>query len=93
MPRYRVLSPGFFDDVYRTPSRPNGGVLNTDKILKPVPSWLEKISEETATQKKTRLAAEKKEGQANKDKAEQDKVDIDSVTFLESEPGSTVETL
>jgi len=57
-------------------------VVITDKPLKPVPSWLEKIEDETAAAKKKRVAAEKKQAKADAAKAEQDKEDIDDVTFI-----------
>lgn len=90
MPRYKVLEKGFHGGVMYSPDK--RGILTTDKELKPVPSWLEKIKSETAAQRKARLAAEKKAADADAEKAAQDKVEVDAVTFLES-PKSTIETL
>lgn len=94
MPRYKVTAVGFFDGILRKPGgRSHRGVVTTDKALKPVPTWLSLMEEETAAQKKKRVAAEVKEAKNNAEKALEDKVDIDAVTFIEPSPGADVETL
>lgn len=94
MPSYKVLQPGFFDGVLHKPGHPRHGVVNTEKPLKPVPTWLEPIKAESAAAKKKRAAAAKK---AADDKAAADK-DIENASFLgdgESAGGESgaVETL
>lgn len=93
MPRYKVTARGFMGSIFYEPGHPRKGVVITDKPLKLVPSWLELMEEETAAQKKSRKKAEAGKTKADAEKTEQDKVDIDSVTFTESEPGANVETL
>ena len=93
MPRYKVTAPGFMGSVLHQPGHPRKGVVTTDAPLDPLPSWLTPMKEETAAQKKKREKAEAKQVKAASDKKEQDKVDIDSVTFTEPAPGANVETL
>jgi hypothetical protein len=47
MPSYKVLEKGFFKSEIYDPAgkRP---ILTTDKVLKPVPKWLELMKEPTA---------------------------------------------
>lgn len=93
MPRYKVLKKGFINDTMHKPGHPKHGYVYTDKPLKPVPSWLKLIKEETPAQKKKREAAEEKAEVEAAKKAEQDKIDKDSVTFTEDPKQSQVETL
>lgn len=91
MPSYKVISKGFmFGRTYD----PNGRrkTLHADKPLKPVPSWLEPIKEETAAQRKKRVAAEKKAKAEAAESQKQKQTEIDSVRFDEP-TGSKVETL
>jgi len=101
MPRYKVLSPGFYDGRLYDPEgkRP---VLYTDKPFtkaNPMPSWLGNMPEESATAKKARIAAEKKQATADAKKTEQDEQDIKNhMTMGEGETSfmnkkSNVETL
>lgn len=100
MPQYKVLAKGFFNgEVYK----PGGkrSVLRTEKPFpskgktEQVPSWLERIKDETPAQVKKRKATEAKAAKADAAKAEQDKTDVDAVTFLDDNktPSSAVETL
>jgi len=95
MPRYKVLEPGFHDGRMYKPNHAKSGrrVVHTDKPLKPVPTWLKAMKEETAAEKKSRIAKQKKTAKADADKAAEDKSDIDAVTFTDQSPGSSVETL
>lgn len=96
MPSYKVLETGFFDGRQYSPEgkRP---VLHTDKSFpkgrnkkEQVPSWLERIKDETAAQKGDR----NKSSDVAVKKAEDDQKEIDNASFLgEGEKSSTVETL
>lgn len=91
MPSYKVTSVGFmFGRLYD----PNGKrkILHADKPLKPVPSWLEPIKEETSAQRKKRVAAEKKTKADAAESQKQKQTEVDSVNFIEP-TGSKVETL
>lgn len=92
MPRYKVLEPGFHNGILHKPEHPRNNVVVVDKPFKKTPSWLELIKDETAAAKKKRITAEKAEDKTNATKAEQDKVDVDNVTFTEPS-GTTVEVL
>lgn len=98
MPKYQVTGKGFYEGKVYDPIGKRR-VLNTDKPLKPVPSWLKLIKQkaETAAEKKKRLAAEKKTEAEAKEKAEQDQKDIDDASFLgegeNSDTSGNVETL
>lgn len=94
MPSYKAKEDGFFNGQLYGPGRKRTTVI-TDKPLKPVPTWLEEVKGETAAEAKARRIAEKKVAEEAKKKAASDKVEIDSVTFIEgpapTQPG--VETL
>lgn len=94
MPKYRAIQPGFIHGRLYGPNtkRP---VVTTDKPLKPVPSWLEVISEkvETAAEKKKRLAAEKAAAEAAAKEAEKDRSEVVGTSFLDEGGTPTVETL
>lgn len=87
MPRYKVIAPGFINKTLHKPGHPRHGFVVTDKPLKPVPSWLEKVKEETARQKSDREGAAKDAIQ----KAADDKKDVASIDF--GNAPQTVETL
>lgn len=55
MPSYKVIEPGFFQGIYRTPGHPKHGVVVTDEPLKPVPKWLREIKGESAVKAETDL--------------------------------------
>lgn len=93
MPRYEVIEPGFINDTLHKPGHPRHGIVITEKELKPVPSWLKPMSKETAAQRKKRQVEEAKQAKVDAEKQKQDKVDVDAVTFTESVPESSVETL
>lgn len=81
MPRYQVTEPGFYAGKLYSPDGKRR-VLSVDKPFnaKNKPSWVgEEIKELTAAQKK---AAAKKTSE-DAEKAEQDKIDVDAVTFAE----------
>lgn len=96
MPRYRVKQKGFFDGVLYKPEKRN--VLHTEKPfpsvkkVEQVPSWLERIVDETPAQKKKREAAEVKAAEKQAEESEEQKVLTDTANFMEG-PKSTVETL
>jgi len=96
MPQYKVIAPGFYDGKMYSPEGKRR-VLHTDMPFNkknPMPSWVEAMKEETATQKKKRVAAEKKTVAADAEKAEQDGKDIQGASFMgNGEAGSAVETL
>ena len=85
MPRYTAKEPGFFEGSLYAPNskRP---VVVTSKPLKPVPTWLERIPDETAAQAKARLKKEKAETK----KAAEDKKDIEAVSFIDGPEGADV---
>ena len=95
MPSYKVLKPGYQGKLYD----PNGKrrTLHRDEpFLKgedgeeQVPSWLERIKEETTAEKKKRVAAEKKQAAAIKKQQK----DIDDASFMgDGEQSPAVETL
>ena len=102
MPRYRVLKRGFYGGTSYSPEGKRSVLLTEapfpyDKKSKKeqVPSWLERIKDETPAQKKSRETKAANTKKAADAKAEQDKVDTDAVTFMgDGAPGSTVvETL
>lgn len=88
MPRYKVTAVGFIGGVMYDPNGKRSTV-NTDKPLKPVPSWLKPMTEETAAQKKTRVKTEKADAKESAEKATEDKEAIADVTFT----SSAIETL
>lgn len=100
MPTYKVLHKGFFDGKTFDPNGKRR-TLVTDKPFpskdrkEQVPSWLKRISGETAAQKKKREAAEKKAAEAAEKKAESDQKDITDASFMGEgeQAGSAVETL
>lgn len=55
MPSYKVLEPGFFQGIYRTPGHPKHGTITTDEPLKPVPKWLHEIKGESATKAEAKI--------------------------------------
>ena len=63
------------------------GHVITDKPLKPVPSWLKLVKEETAAQKNSRKKAKADDVR----KVAEDKKEIDGASFM-SKPGE-IETL
>lgn len=99
MPSYKVLQPGFFGGKSYTP-RGKRKVLHTDKPFpkiksgkgkgkEDVPSWLERMDDETAEQKKARLAKEKDQAAADKEKLEQDETEKNIVNFTGDNDGVT----
>jgi len=96
MPLYQVLERGFMNGQLYDP-KGKRRTLSSPQPLKPVPSWLKPMEEkkETAAEKKERLAAEAAQAQAAADKAKEDKIDKDELTFInpDAKPASTVTTL
>lgn len=96
MPQYRVKSPGFHGGKLYDP---NGRrrVLTTDAPLKKVPSWLEPLKSETASQAKARRAAETKAKKAAAASKDEIRDEVDGASFmaddLDAEKKSNVETL
>jgi len=98
MPQYKVIAPGFFQDLYYHPEGKRK-VLHTDEPFtqkNPLPSWLTEMPKETSAAKSKRKAKDK----ADKVKAKSDKEDIDDASLVgEGEKpsfiakGSKVETL
>lgn len=97
MPSYKVKEKGFFNGKIYDP-RGKRPVLHTEKPFEydkskkreKVPSWLERIKDETAAEAKARKAAEAKAAKADKDKAAADKQEVESASFLEGgEDGGT----
>ena len=88
MPRYKVLKEGFMNNTLCKPGHPRHGFVNTDKPLKPVPSWLEPVKAETAAQKKAR----EKQAEADAEQVAEDKKGIAGASFMNN-PGEKVETL
>ncbi len=105
MPSYKVLRKGFkHGRLYDPEGKRN--VLHTDKPfpfkvkdgkktkVEDVPSWLEPMKTQTASQEKARKSAETKAANAANKKVKADKKDIDEASFLGSgENSNTVETL
>lgn len=78
MPRYKVIAPGFYNDLFYSPEgkRP---YLNTAKPFtkkNPMPSWLTDMPKESAGLKAKREAYEKAQADLNAAKAEADAEDI-----------------
>lgn len=66
MPRYRVLQPGFYGGVLRTPGGPHDPVVTPMPFPKDqTPSWLELIPEETATRTAPKAAPKPVAGRAS----------------------------
>lgn len=99
MPQYKVLSKGYHNGVLYKPGDPKSGVLRREKQFPSkdkkeiVPSWLKRIDDESAAQKKKRESAEAKKATEAAKKAEADKVDVDAVTFTEAPKQTNVEAL
>lgn len=99
MPSYKVIAPGFDGKLYSPTGKRN--VLHRDKPFpmedkkEQVPSWLERVKEESAAQKKKREAAEKKAAEAAAQKTEDDQKEIADASFMGDgeQSGSNVETL
>lgn len=92
MPRYKATQTGYMHGRLYGPNTKRA-IVHTDKPLKPVPSWLTLIEEETPTQRKKREQEEAKMSKEQAAKAEKDRKDIDAVTFTEAPARSGVETL
>lgn len=99
MPKYKVISKGFYDGQVYDPTGKRKFV-HTDKPLKPVPSWMKTVKAETVAEKKKRLEAEKIVADAAKKSVEDDKKEIADASFMgageNTAPGektSKVETL
>jgi len=103
MPKYKVVKSGFYSGRLYEPNgkRP---VLHTDKPfpektvgkkkVEQVPSWLERLADETPAQAKKRVAAEKKTKASDSAKAKSDKKEIENTSFLAGDSkGSNVEVL
>lgn len=90
MPSYKAKADGFFDGSLYGPNHPRRRIVHTDTALKPVPSWLEEIKEETQAQRKRR----KKDLDEAVEKVEADRQDIQSAVYTEDLLASKgVETL
>lgn len=91
MPSYKVLSTGFHDGVLYSPEgrRPT---LNVDSAFKKCPTWLEPIKGETAQQKGARTKAENRAKKEAAKQAEEDRAEINKVTFTDT-AASTTQTL
>lgn len=108
MPRYKVLKPGFFNGKTYSPtgkrkvlhtSKPfpktTKGVKKGDAAIELIPSWLERLPDESLTDEKAREEAEAVAALAAAEKADNDKQDIIDASFMgEGEKADTgVETL
>lgn len=106
MPRYKVLEPGFHEGKTYSPTGkrkvvhmdkpfPNAKVADNARGYKKgdemVPSWFERIQDETAAEKKKRLAAEKAAAEAANEKAKEDDTERSIMSFAGDADG--VETL
>lgn len=89
MPSYEAIADGFINgSMYGPNLRRN--IVTTDKELKPVPSWLKAIKEETQAQRNRKVKADKNAAA----KIEQDRKDIESAALTaDLLAGSGVETL
>lgn len=98
MPSYKVLKQGFFAGKLYDPNGKRT-MVHTDEPFpmkdkkEQVPSWLEAVEQETAAQKKKRVASEAKAAKAAKEKAKSDVQDIGEASFLGEGESSNVETL
>ena len=80
MAKYKVIGKGFHGGkIYPNGKRP---FIYTEKPFKKVPSWLEAVKAETASEKKKRLALEKKTADADKKTAADNQKDIDDLSFM-----------
>lgn len=80
MPSYKVINTGFYDKKLYSPDGKRN-ILVTDKPFKKIPSWLEPLKGETASQVKARKEAEAKQAEANKKEVEESKKEIEKVNF------------
>ncbi len=95
MPRYKVVTKGFFGGKLYDPEgkRP---FLDVDKPFAKgkKPSWVSAVLKESAAVKAKREAQEKSQAAADATKNEDDQTDIKDASFLgEGESASVVETV
>lgn len=96
MPSYKVLSKGFingklYDPEGKRPFLHNEKSFPKVKGVEQVPSWLQPIKSETATQRKKREKSEKQ----NQEEVDQTNKDIGDVRFVGAgaQTAQTVQTL
>ena len=78
MPIYKVIAPGFHNDLFYHPEGKRN-ILETDKPFtkkNPMPSWLSEMPEESEALKAKREAYEKAQAELEAEKAKQDAEDI-----------------
>lgn len=100
MPRYKVKKPGFWEGRTYSPTGKRS-VVHTDKPFpqdkktkkEAVPSWMERLPEESAADAKKRKAAEAKAQKAAKTKAQDDREEIENFHTLGDGESATIETL
>lgn len=92
MPRYKVIADGYHGDKLFSP-KGKRKTLTVDKAFKKCPSWLEPIVELSAKQRSAQKAAATRAKNAAAKKAEEDKTDIDEVTFTAPPAAEQVESL
>lgn len=102
MPQYKVTSPGFHGGNYYHPTGKRR-TLSTDKPYtnlkgkNPMPSWLSKMPEESASAKKKREAYEAADAVEAKEKAEEDSSAIVDASFMGqgevAQSGGKIETI
>ena len=92
MPSYKVLEPGFFGGRLYDPNGKRA-VLTVDKAFskKNMPSWVEPLKGETATQRKKREDAEAKALKDAETAKTEDGAEIEGASFIGGQ--SAVETL
>ena len=82
MLRYKVLEKGFAKGRMYDPLGKRN-ILHSDEPIKPVPSWLEPMKEESAAAKKKRETATAKANLETAERLDNEKSDIEAVTFIE----------
>jgi hypothetical protein len=105
MPRYKALKPGFFNGKTYSPtgkrkvlhtSKPfpktTKGVKKGDPAVELVPSWLQRLDDESPVDEQARREAEEATVLAEAEKAEADQEEITTASFM-GEADTGVETL
>jgi hypothetical protein len=92
MPSYTVISDGFFEGRFYSPTGKRKE-LHADKVFKKCPSWLKPIKGESAQEKGARTKAENKAKADADAEAKEFKEQVDAVTFATASSEQTTSTI
>jgi len=79
MATYRVIKPGFINDVFHHPDDPDHNTATVEKKFKKCPSWLKLIKDAPDEE----LTSQQKAAITRKKNAEEKQAELDAVNFQE----------